>query len=175
MSNFEFFLPESSMMQYKSLKKLIKLLSCENMTINNINNINTNNDYDIEDYFIDDNITNNMKKDNELIYNLRNIGINHYNQNKNIIYVFINLYEKSKGFLNFFREYNLLVGKIIYVYICRYEKIESLILTKIYSRKQFYKLCDYIESKDTSFHTRKINYIIDYVKNNNIAKYKIYY
>jgi hypothetical protein len=116
-----------------------------------------------------------LKKDNELIYNLRNIGLNDYNQNKDIIYFFINLCEKSKGFLHFFREYNLLVGKIIYVYICRFEKIEPLILTKIYSRKQFYKLCDYIESKETSFHTRKMNYIIDYIKKNNISKYKIFY
>jgi hypothetical protein len=170
MSKYEFFLPESSMMQYKSLSGFIRLLSMENIT-----NLNNNSDYDIEDYFIDDNITNNLKKDNELIYNLRNIGLNDYNQNKDIIYVFINLCEKSKGFLHFFREYNLLVGKIIYVYICRFEKIEPLILTKIYSRKQFYKLCDYIESKELSFHTRKINYIIDYIKKNNISKYKIFY
>jgi hypothetical protein len=168
MSKFEFFLPESSMLQYKSLSKLIKLLSCENIT-------RIDSDYDIEDYFIDDNITNNMKKDNELIYNLRNIGLNDLHQTTEIKYIFINLCENSKGFLNFFREYNLLVGKIIYVYICRYEKIESLILTKIYSRKQFYKLCDYIESKELSFHTRKMNYIIDYIKKNNISKYKIFY
>ena len=168
MANFEFFLPESSMMKYKSLSKFIKILSFEIIS-------KTSSNYDIEDYFIDDNITNNLKKDNELIYNLRNIGLNDYNQNKDIIYFFINLCEKSKGFLHFFREYNLLVGKIIYVYICRFEKIEPLILTKIYSRKQFYKLCDYIESKETSFHTRKMNYIIDYIKKNNISKYKIFY
>ena len=170
MSKFEFFLPESSMMQYKSLSKLIKLLSCENIT-----NINNNSDYDIEDYFIDDNITKNMKKDNELIYNLRNIGLNDLHQQTDISHIFINLCENSKGFKSFLREYNLLVGKIIYVYICRYEKIESLLLTKIYSRKQFYKLCDDIGSKELSFHTRKMNYIIDYIKRNNISKYKIFY
>jgi hypothetical protein len=78
MSNFEFFLPESKMLQYKSLKKLVKLLSCENITQQNI----YKSDYDIEDYFIDDIVTNNMKKDNELIYNLRNVGLNDLHQSK---------------------------------------------------------------------------------------------
>jgi hypothetical protein len=173
MSNFEFFLPESSMMQYKSLYKFIKLLSYENM--NNINNKNSNSDYDIEEYFLDNTITKNSKKDNDMLFNLRNLGISDYNQNKNINYIFINLCENSKGFLHFFREFNLLVGKIIYIYICKYEKIEPLILTKIYSRKQFYNLFDYIESKGTSFHTRKMEHIIKYIKKNNISKYKIFY
>ena len=168
MSNFEFFLPESCMMQYKSLAKLIKLLSCENIT-------RIDSDYDIEDYFIDDNITNNMKKDNELIYNLRNIGCNILHHNTDIIHIFINLCENSKGILYFSGNYNLLIGKLIYVYIYRYEKIEPLILTKIYSRKQFYKLCDYIKSKGLSFHTRKIEYIINHIKRNNLLKYKIFY
>jgi hypothetical protein len=168
MANFEFFLPESSMMKYKSLSKFIKILSFEIIS-------KTSSNYDIEDYFIDDTITDNINKDNELIYNLRNIGLNTINQEKNVIYIFINLSEKSKGFKSFLNEYNLLVGKIIYIYICRYEKLEPLILTKIYSRKQFYKLCEYIESKDTSFHTRKMNYIIDYIHKNNILKWKIFY
>ena len=169
MKKFEFFLPESSMMQYKSLSKLIKLLSCENISINN------NSDYDIEEYFIDDTETYNMRKDNELIYNLRNIGNIDYDQNKYIFYVFINLCEKSKGFTVFSKGYNSFVGSIIYIYLCKYEKIEPLILTKIYSRKQFYKLCEYIKTKETSFHTRKEEHIINYIKNNNILKYKIFY
>jgi hypothetical protein len=168
MLKFEFFLPESSMMQYKSLSKIIKLLSCKNIT-------NIQDSYDIEDYFIDDNISKNMKKDNELLYNLRNIGLSDLHQQTDITHIFINLFEKSKGFKSFLHDYNLLVGKIIYVYICRYEKIEPLILTKIYSRKQFYKLCDYIETKETSFHTRKIEHIVNYLKRNNLSKYKIFY
>ena len=168
MENFEFFLPESSMMQYKSLSKLIKLLSCENISI-------CNSDYDIEEYFIDDKETYNMRKDNELIYNLRILGNIDYEQNKNIFYVFINLCEKSKGIINFSKNYNSFIGSIIYIYICRFEKIESLILTKIYSRKQFYKLCNYIETKELSFHTRKKEHIINYIKNNNLLKYKIFY
>ncbi len=168
MSNFEFFLPESSMMQYKSLSKLINFLSCENIS-------KAYSDYDIEEYFIDNNIIKNGEKDNELIYNLRKLGLNDIHHTTNINYIFINMSEKSKGFINFFRDYNLLVGKTIYIYLCRYEKIEPLILTKIYSRKQFYKLCDYIESKELSFHTRKINYIINFIKKNNLSKCKIFY
>lgn len=168
MSHFEFFLPESSMMQYKSLSKMIKLLSCENVP-------DIINDYDIEDYFIDDNITKFMKKDNELLYHLRNLGLNDIHNTKDITHVFINLYEKSKGLNNFLNDFNMLVGKCVYVYICRFNNIEPLILTKIYSRKLFVDLGEYIKSKELSFHTRHREHILSYIRTNNISKYKIYY
>jgi hypothetical protein len=147
---------------------MIKLISCENIP-------DIIEDYDIEDYFIDDNITKFMKKDNELLYNLRNIGLIDMHKEKEILHIFINLCENSKGLNKFVNDFNLLVGKCIYVYTCRLDKIEPLILTKIYSRKLFVDLCEYIKSKEISFHTRHREHILSYIRLNNISKYKIFY
>jgi hypothetical protein len=89
--------------------------------------------------------------------------------------IFINASIQSNGYMNFFNDENKYIGKIINIYFHKKDAIEFIFKIYIQDKNIMKKLKNIILNCDFDYYTPLRHNIEQYIKDNNILNYFIYY